>query len=65
MTFGEALENVKAGKTIAREIWINKKVSCNYTSDCQSYLEMTINNNQPIPYYQSNADIFADDWKII
>ena len=65
MTFGDALENAKIGKTITRETWTNKKITCNYTSDFQSYLEITINNSQPVPYYRSNEDIFANDWIVI
>ena len=65
MTFGEALEHAKTGKTISREAWIAKKVSCDYTTDCQTYLKIVVDEKQPVPYYQSNEDIFANDWIIL
>ncbi|MBO6202446.1 MAG: DUF2829 domain-containing protein [Selenomonas sp.] len=66
MTFGDALELAKAGKVLRRDGWPDgDKLFCHYTGDLQPFLEVVSGDREPIPYFTGNADLFADDWRVI
>jgi hypothetical protein len=66
MTFGDAIEYLKAGHTLYREGWLNgDRLTCSCTSDMQFFLEVSYGDKEPIPYFAGNADIFADDWRLM
>lgn len=66
MTFGDAIEQAKAGKVLRREGWpAGDKLICNYTDDMQPFLEVSCKDKAPIPYFTGNNDLFADDWEIV
>jgi len=65
MTFSDAIELAKAGKTLRREGWPESDIlKCNYTDDMQPYLEVVSGDKEPIPYFTGNVDLFADDWEV-
>ena len=66
MTFSDALELAKAGKTLTRKGWPDgDKLYCSYTDDMQPFLMVVSGNSEPIPYFTGNVDLFADDWEIV
>ena len=66
MTFGDALEQAKAGKIVRRKGWLaGDRLICNYTKDLQPFLEVSCGGKEPIPYFAGNPDIFADDWETV
>ena len=67
MTFGDALERMKAGAHMARRMWIfSDVVYVKYTSaDLQPYLVIQSGENEAMPYIATNIDIFADDWEVV
>ena len=66
MTFGDALEHAKAGKVLRRQGWLKgDRLICNYTKDMQPFLEVSDEDKEPIAYFASNIDIFADDWDVV
>ncbi len=67
MTFGDALEQLKAGRKARRLGWPfgNDEVRCSYTADMRPYLEVAYDDMEPIPYTVTDIDLFADDWEVI
>ncbi len=66
MTFGDALEHAKAGRTLRRDGWPDgDKLICRYTGDLRPFLEVVSGDSEPIPYFTGNTDLFADDWRVI
>ena len=66
MTFGDALEYAKAGRSVRRAGWMpGDEVVCHYTEDMQPFLEVSCPGHEPVPYFAGNVDIFADDWEIV
>lgn len=66
MTFGDALEYAKAGRRITRTGWpFSDVVYVNYTLDMSPYLVVQSENREAIPYFATDIDLFADDWKTI
>lgn len=66
MTFGDALERMKAGERCKRMGWTEcAEMYVEYTSDMAPYLVLRAAQHEPIPYTSTNADVFADDWKVI
>lgn len=66
MTFGDALEYAKAGRRITRTGWpFPDVVYVNYTLDMSPYLVVQSENREAIPYFATDIDLFADDWKTI
>lgn len=67
MTFGDALERMKAGAHMARRIWIfNDVVYVKYTSaDLQPYLVIQSGEHEAMPYTATDIDLFADDWEAV
>lgn len=67
MTFGDALEQMKAGARMARRMWIfNDVVYVKYTSaDLQPYLVVQSGDREAIPYTATDVDIFSDDWEAV
>lgn len=66
MTFGDALERMKAGRHVTRTGWPwPDSVYVEYTSDMQPYLVVEAPDREPIPYAATDIDIFANDWKVI
>ena len=66
MTFGDALEYLKAGRIARRKGWLeNDRVACFYTADMRPYLVVWYEDNEPIPYTATDIDLFADDWEVM
>lgn len=67
MTFGDALERMKAGAHMARRMWIfNDAVYVKYTSaDLQPYLVIQSGEHEAVPYTATDVDIFSDDWEAV
>ena len=66
MTFGDALEYLKAGRIVRREDWLTTdRVACCYTADMQPYLVVWYEDNEPIPYTVTDIDLFANDWRVV
>lgn len=52
MTFGDALEQAKAGRQIRRDDWpAGDKITCVYTKDLHPYLMMFEGDSEPIPFF--------------
>lgn len=66
MTFGDALEQMKAGARMARRMWIfSDTVYVKYTSaDLQPYLVIQSGEHEAMPYTATDIDLFADDWEV-
>ena len=67
MTFGDALERLKAGARMARRLWIfSDTVYVKYTSaDLQPYLVIQSGEHEAMPYTATDIDLFADDWEVV
>lgn len=67
MTFGDALEWMKAGQKMTREGWVCRDVIyAKYTREgIRPYLVTQSLECEPIPYTATDADIFADDWEAV
>lgn len=67
MTFGDALEWMKAGQKMTREGWVCYDVIyAKYTrEEIRPYLVTQSLECEPIPYTATDADIFADDWEVV
>ena len=67
MTFGDALERMKAGAHMAHRMWIfNDVVYVKYTSaDLQPYLVIQSGEHEAMPYTATDIDLFADDWEAV
>ena len=67
MTFGDALEWMKAGQKMTREGWVCRDVIyAKYTREgIRPYLVTQSLEREPIPYTATDADIFADDWEVV
>lgn len=64
MTFGDALEKMKAGRYICRPDWpAGTILRCAYTDEMQAYVEF-VRDGIAIPYVVGNNDLFAFDWKV-
>lgn len=65
MIFGDALEQMKAGRKCSRSAWIFKDVIyAKYTSDMTPYLVVQAGKSEPIPYVATDIDLFANDWTV-
>ena len=76
MDFGKALEELKAGKRVARQGWNGKGMWINlcipdgkYTLECTGetydrlpYIYMKTSDNKLVPWLASQTDILAEDW---
>ncbi|WP_432647483.1 Thoeris anti-defense Tad2 family protein [Mitsuokella sp.] len=66
MTFGDALEQMKAGRQCSRSAWIFRDVVyTKYTSDMTPYLVVKAGDADPIPYWATDIDIFSNDWEVV
>lgn len=66
MTFGDALERMKAGQHVTRSGWPwPEDVHAAYTGDMQPYLVVQAEGRMAVPYAPNDKDLFADDWEII
>ena len=66
MTFGDALERMKAGQHVTRSGWPwPDSVRAEYTDDMQTYLVVEAPTREPIPYVATDIDIFANLTPII
>lgn len=66
MTFGDALEYAKAGRHITRTGWpFLDIVYVEYTLDMSPYLVVRSEDREAIPYFATDIDLFADDWKTL
>lgn len=65
MVFGDALERMKAGQKMTRDMWVfDDVVYVRYTRAMQEYLVVQSGDCEPVPYSPSCYDIFADDWEV-
>ena len=65
MTFGDALEQVKAGRQIRRPAFLSGVyIECAYTDLMRPYL-VICDRVERVPYIVRNGDIFADDWEVL
>lgn len=67
MTFGDALERMKAGQKMTREGWIyHDVIYAKYTREgVRPYLVVQSPHCEPIPYTVTDIDLFADDWEVV
>lgn len=67
MTFGDALERMKAGQKMTRDGWgCRDAIYAKYTREgIRPYLVTQPLECEPIPYTATDADIFADDWEVV
>lgn len=67
MTFGDALEWMKAGRKMTREGWIyHDVIYAKYTREgVRAYLVVQSPHCEPIPYTVTDIDLFADDWQVV
>lgn len=63
MTFGDALERMKAGQKMTRRKWpFDDTVYVEYTAaTLQPYLVVRAGEREAIPYTATDVDIFSDD----
>lgn len=67
MTFGDALEQMKAGRKVRRRGWQHPRtIYAEYTRDMVPYL---MQKRQGIfdsmPYTPTDTDLFAQDWEVM
>lgn len=67
MTFGDALEHMKAGMKMTRRGWpFPDAVYVEYTRESlQPYLVVQAPKREAIPYTATDIDIFASDWEVV
>lgn len=67
MTFGDALEHMKAGMKMTRHGWpFLDAVYVEYTrASLQPYLVVQTPEHEAIPYTATDVDIFASDWEVV
>ena len=66
MTFGDALEQIKAGHRCKRQTWTFRDVIyAKYTKDMLPYLVIESPRCEPVPYTVTDKDLFANDWKVV
>ena len=67
MTFGDALERMKAGQKMTRRKWpFGDAVYVEYTAaTLQPYLVVRAGEREAIPYTATDVDIFSDDWEAV
>ena len=79
MTFGEAIEALKAGQKVARAGWNGKgmwvgihkeggefvREACGTTLTYRDYLVMKTADDQLVPWVASQTDVLAEDWEIV
>ena len=67
MTFGDALERMKAGQKMTRRKWPSgDAVYVEYTAaTLQPYLVVRAGEREAIPYTATDVDIFSDDWEAV
>lgn len=67
MTFGDALEQMKAGQKMTRHTWpFDDIVYVEYTvAALQPYLVVKAGEREAIPYTATDIDLFADDWEAV
>ena len=67
MTFGDALEQSKAGKEIRRNGWPHDAVACAaYSHSMKPYLVRKERGySDAMPYVPTDGDLFADDWEVM
>lgn len=79
MTFGEAVEAMKAGQKVARTGWNGKgmwiglhseggeftREACGTTLTYRDYIVMKTVDDQLVPWTASQTDVLAEDWEIV
>jgi hypothetical protein len=71
MNFGEALENLKLGKRVARKGWNGKGMWLELqTPDAHSkmslpYIYMKTADNHLVPWLASQTDMLSDNWEVV
>ncbi len=71
MTFGHALEALKAGQKVGRTGWNGKGMWLRLITQSMlvpgylPYIEMKTADNQMVPWLASQTDMLAEDWTIV
>ena len=79
MTFGAAVEALKAGQKVARTGWNGKgmwiglpseggefiREACGTTMTYRDYIVMKTVDDQLVPWTASQTDVLAEDWEIV
>ena len=71
MNFGEALESLKSGETVARKGWNGKNMFLALQSPDKNskmtlpYIYMKTADDNLVPWLASQTDILSDDWVVI
>ncbi|RUP22337.1 MAG: DUF2829 domain-containing protein [Methylobacterium sp.] len=70
MTFGEAVEALKAGETVTRTGWNGRgmylalQVPDDHSKMTLPYIYMRTAQGDLVPWLASQTDILSDDWQI-
>ena len=79
MTFGDAIEALKAGQKVARAGWNGKGMwlglhsepgtftrdACGTELEYADYIVMKTADNKLVPWLASQTDVLAEDWEIV
>lgn len=68
MNFGQAIEQLKSGKKVAREgwngrgMWLGLQMPDAHSKMDLPYIYMSTAQSQLVPWLASQSDMLADDW---
>ena len=71
MNFGQALEELKNGRKIARQgwngkgMWLNLQIVDKNSKMGHNYIYMKGADDKFFPWNPNNLDMFAEDWDLI
>lgn len=76
MNFGQAIEEMKAGKAVCRAGWNGKGMNLTYVQNwtftngvmdnfpCLPFIVMKTADEKSVPWLASQTDILAEDWEL-
>ncbi len=68
MNFGQALEQLRTGKRLARSGWNGNGMSVYFALGSETmrpYLSLRLADATCVPWTVSQTDVFADDWEVV
>ena len=71
LTFGQALENLKAGKKVARNgwngkgMWLDLQIPDPGSKMGHPYIYMKGVDGKLFPWNPNNLDMLAEDWQVV
>jgi hypothetical protein len=71
MSFGKAIEHLKAGRFVARAgwngkgMWLGLQVPDAHSKMGLPYIYMSTVTGQLVPWLASQTDVLADDWDVL